>query len=68
MIYTNDPTRQSASVAMYDAEGIDVAVMDALIDLNFLSFMEYSAGVEGLTFARVDADSQTFQKEMSEEE
>ncbi len=68
VIYTNDPTRQSASVAMYDAEGIDVAVMDALIDLNFLSFMEYSAGVEGLTFARVDADSQTFQKEMSEEE
>ncbi len=68
VIYTNDPTRQSASVAMYDAEGIDVAVMDALIDLNFLSFMEYSAGMEGLTFARVDADSQTFQKEMSEEE
>ena len=68
VIYTNDPTRQSASVAMYDAECIDVVVMDALIDLNFLSFMEYSAGVEGLTFARVDADSQTFQKEMSEEE
>ena len=38
MIYTNDPTRQSASVAMYDAGGIDVVVMDALIDLNFLSF------------------------------
>lgn len=68
VIYTNDPTRQSASVAMYDAEDIDVVVMDALIDLNFLSFMEYSAGVEGLTFARVDADSQTFQKEMSEDE
>lgn len=68
VIYTNDPTRQSASVAMYDAEGVDVVVMDALIDLNFLSFMEYSAGVEGLTFARVDADSQTFQKEMTEDE
>ena len=68
VIYTNDPTRQSASVAMYDAEGIDVVVMDALIDLNFLSFMEYSSGVEGLTFARVDADSQTFQKEMTEDE
>ena len=68
VIYTNDPTRQSASVAMYDAEDIDVVVMDALIDLNFLSFMEYSAGVEGLTFARVDADSQTFQKEMTEDE
>ena len=68
VIYTNDPTRQSASVAMYDAEGIDVVVMDALIDLNFLSFMEYSSGVEGLTFARVDSDSQTFQKEMTEDE
>ena len=68
VIYTNDPTRQSASVAMYDAEGIDVVVMDALIDLNFLSFMEYSSGVEELTFARVDADSQTFQKEMTEDE
>ena len=68
VIYTNDPTRQSASVALYTAEGIDVAVMDALIDLNFLSFMEYSAGVEGLSFARVDADSQTFQKELTEEE
>ena len=68
VIYTNDPTRQSASVAMYDAEGIDVVMMDALIDLNFLSFMEYSSGVEGLTFARVDADSQTFQKEMTEDE
>ena len=68
VIYTNDPTRQSASVAMYDAEGIDVVVMDALIDLNFLSFLEYSSGVEGLTFARVDADSQTFQKEMTEDE
>ena len=68
VIYTNDPTRQSASVAMYDAEGIDVVVMDALIDLNFLSFMEYSSGVEGLTFARVDAGSQTFQKEMTEDE
>ena len=68
VIYTNDPTRQSASVAMYDAEGVDVVVMDALIDLNFLSFMEYSGGVEGLTFARVDADSDTFTKELTEDE
>ena len=68
VIYTNDPTRQSASVAMYDAEGIDVVVMDALIDLNFLSFMEYSGGVEGLSFARVDADSDTFTKELTEDE
>ncbi len=68
VVYTNDPTRQSAGIAMYDAEGVDVVVMDALIDLNFLSFMEYSAGVEDLHFVRVDADSQTFQKELSEDE
>ncbi len=68
VVYTNDPTRQSASVAMYDAEGIDVIVLDALIDLNFLSFIEYSAGVEGLSFARVDADSSTFTKELTEDE
>lgn len=68
IVYTNDPTRQSASVAMYDAEGVDVVVMDALIDLNFLSFMEYQGGVEGLQFARVDADSDTFTKEQTEDE
>jgi len=68
IVYTNDPTRQSASVAMYDAEGVDVVVMDALIDLNFLSFMEYQGGVEGLQFARVDADSDTFTKDQTEDE
>ena len=68
VIYTSDPTRQSANIAQYEAEGVDVAVMDALIDLNFVSFMEYSAGVEGLSFARVDADAATFQKEVSEDE
>lgn len=68
VIYTNDPARQSASVAMYDAEAVDVIVLDALIDLNFASFMEYSAGVDGLKFARVDADSETFQKELTDEE
>ena len=68
VIYTNDPTRQAASVSLYDNEGVDVVVMDSLIDLNFVSFMEYSAGVDGLSFARVDADSEAFQKEQTEEE
>lgn len=67
LIYTSDPTRQAASVAMYDKKGIDVVVLDALIDLNFVSFMEYSGGVEGLSFARVDADAQTFTQEMDED-
>ena len=68
IVYTNDPARQTASIALYDAEGADVVVLDALIDLNFVSFMEYSAGVEGLKFARVDADSDALVKEQSDEE
>ncbi|MCE5343253.1 MAG: molecular chaperone HtpG [Eubacteriales bacterium] len=60
VVYTSDPTRQTASIAMYAQKDIDVVVLDALIDLNFVSFIEYSAGVEGLTFARVDADAETF--------
>ncbi|MEG0126578.1 MAG: molecular chaperone HtpG, partial [Clostridia bacterium] len=68
VIYTNDATRQAASIAMYDAESVDVIALDALIDLNFVSFMEYSAGVEDLHFARVDADSALFTKEQSEDE
>lgn len=56
VFYTNDPKRQAASVAMYTQQGIDVAVMDSLIDVNFMSFMEYSGGEDSVTFARVDAD------------
>ena len=63
VVYTSDPMRQAASIAMYEQKEIDVVVLDALIDLNFVSFIEYSAGVEGLSFARVDADAATFTKE-----
>lgn len=63
VVYASDPTRQAASIAMYEQKGIDVAVLDALIDLNFVSFIEYSAGVEGLSFTRVDADADTFVKD-----
>jgi molecular chaperone HtpG len=63
VVYANDPMRQSASVALYEKQGIDVVALDTLIDLNFVSFIEYSAGVEGLSFARVDADAATFTKQ-----
>ena len=60
VFYTNDAKRQAASVELYTQRGIDVAVMDTIIDGNFLSFMEYGnypkEGEETLTFARVDAD------------
>lgn len=67
VIYTNDPTRQAASIALYDAKKVDVIVLDALIDLNFVSFMEHSGNIEGLTFARVDADASPFTEELDED-
>ena len=64
--YTNDAKRQAASVAMYTGRGIDVAVLEHLIDANFLSFLEYSAGEDGVTFARVDADVSGLTEESDE--
>ena len=57
--YTNDPQRQAASVELYTQRGIDVAVLNTIIDNSFLSFLEYSdysAEEPEVTFARVDAD------------
>lgn len=64
--YTNDPKRQAASVALYTQRGMDVVVMDHIIDGNFLSFMEYSGGEEELSFARVDADVSGLTEETDE--
>ena len=54
--YTTEQNRQAAAVALYTQRGIDVAVMDTLIDMNFMSFMEFGGGNDGLQFVRVDAD------------
>ena len=64
--YTNEPKRQAASVAMYVNRGIDVAVMEHLIDGNFQSFMEYSGGEDAPKFARVDADVSGLTEESEE--
>ncbi len=53
--YTTDAVRQAASIALYTAREIDVAVMDTLIDMNFMSFMEQQSGFE-MSFVRVDSD------------
>jgi len=68
VVYASEPTRQSASIALYDKQDIDVVVLDTMIDLNFVSFIEYSAGVEGLSFVRVDGDAATFTKEEEADE
>lgn len=64
--YTNDPQRQAAAVDLFTQRGIDVAVMDHVIDGNFESFMEYSDGENSVTFARVDADVSGLTEESEE--
>ena len=67
IIYTNDAKRQAASVALYTQRGIDVAVLDTIIDSNFLSFLEYGSGkMSEVTFARVDADVSGLTQESDE--
>ena len=64
--YTTEANRQAAAVALYTEKGIDVAVMDTLIDMNFMSFMEFGGGNEGLQFVRVDADVSSLTEESEE--
>ncbi|MDR3051892.1 MAG: molecular chaperone HtpG [Oscillospiraceae bacterium] len=54
--YTNDASRQDAAVALYRERGIDVVRLEAAIDVNFISFLEYSGGESKVAFRRVDAD------------
>ena len=56
--YTSDAARQAASVKLYTDRGIDVVVMDSVIDISFMQHLE-NQGEEGqgITFARVDADT-----------
>ncbi len=64
--YTTEQNRQAAAVALYTEKGIDVCVMDTLIDMNFMSFMEFGGGNEGLQFVRVDADVSGLTEESEE--
>ena len=54
--YTTEMNRQAAAIALYTGRGVDVVVMDTLIDMNFMSFLEFGGGNDGLQFVRVDAD------------
>ena len=64
--YTTEASRQAAAVALYTARGIDVAVMDTLIDMNFMSFMEFGSGMKDTQFVRVDADVSGLTEESEE--
>ncbi len=52
--YTVDKTMQAQYISMFVSEGIDVIVLDKMIDTQFISIVE--ADNEGVKFVRIDAD------------
>ena len=65
--YTNDEKRQAAAIKLYTDRGIDVVVMDHIIDDNFMSFMESAVAEDDrMNFARVDADIEGLKEESEE--
>ena len=67
--YASDAKRQAQMIAMFREQEMDVVVLDTLIDTNFISFLEYDAGEQKLSFKRVDsaADGLTEDGEVNEE-
>ncbi|MBR1709259.1 MAG: molecular chaperone HtpG [Clostridia bacterium] len=67
LVYTTDAARQDAAIRLFTERSIDVAVLDHAIDLNFISYMEYSAKDEDrVTFCRVDAEVDSLVSEDAE--
>jgi len=52
--YATDVTAQAQYISMFAAEGIEVVVLDRIIDTQFISAVE--ADREGVKFIRIDAD------------
>lgn len=64
--YTTDPSVQAQYIALYRAEGIDVAHFDSLVDTQFAACVESHR--EGVKFIRVDADLTSLSKGENAEE
>ena len=56
--YTSDPEGQAQYVSLFEAEGIRVAVLDKLIDSQFVQMYEnyVGTGEDAVKFQRIDAD------------
>ena len=54
VFYTSDPALQSQFVSLYEKQGINVAVLDSMMDTQFIACVE--AKMSGVKFLRVDAE------------
>ncbi|MBQ7826688.1 MAG: molecular chaperone HtpG [Clostridia bacterium] len=52
--YANDKTAQASYISMFADEGIEVVLLDRLIDTNFITFAEHNNNE--IKFVRVDAE------------
>ncbi len=63
LYYTSDPEGQAQYISLFEAEGIKVAVLDKLIDSQFVQMYEAYAGEGAVKFRRIDADVAALQKD-----
>ncbi len=54
--YTSDPEGQAQYVSLFEAEGMQVAVLDKLIDTQFVQMYEHYESSRQIHFCRIDAD------------
>lgn len=66
VFYASDAQIQAAAIALYREQGIDVALLDSPIDVNFVSFLEYKN--HDVRYSRVDADLSGLKAESAQEE
>ncbi len=62
VFYASDEKRQAQMIKLYQDQGKDVALLNTLIDNNFISFLEFS-GKNEITFRRVDASMEGLTEE-----
>ena len=65
VFYATDETLQAAAISLYTEQGIQVALLNSLIDVNFISFLEYKN--TDVKFSRVDADLDGLKSDENEE-
>lgn len=68
--YASDEKRQAQMIKLYTDQGKDVALLGTMIDVNYISFLEYAERDAKISFKRIDAaaDGLTEEGEVVEEE
>ncbi len=53
--YASDEKRQAQMIKLYTDQGKDVALLNTMIDVNYISFLEYTEREDKISFKRIDA-------------